>query len=66
MSSERYEKSIVLEVFTNAEDEDSALLTARTVDHTMYENLPESGSKKIVKKVLGEKGVEAVKKLISR
>lgn len=66
VSSERYEKSIVLEVFTNAEDEDSALLTARTVDYTMYENLPESGSKKIVKKVLGEKGVEAVKKLISR
>lgn len=63
---EKCEKPIVFEVFTDAENEDAALLSARTLDSLAYENTPETGAKKMVKKVLGEKGVEAVKKLIHR
>lgn len=65
VSSDKYEKSIVLEVFTNAEDEDAALLAARTVDSAMYEDYSEGSAKKMLKKVLGKKGVKAVKKLIN-
>lgn len=66
VSPDKNEKPIVLEVFVDSRDEDIALLSARTVDLVMYENYSENSTKKIVKKVLGNKGVEAVKKLINR
>lgn len=66
VSPNKYEKSIVLEVFIDSGDEDTALLAARTVDSAMYEKHYESSTKKFAKKVLGERGVKTVKKLIKR
>ena len=66
-SPERYDKPILLEVFTETEDEDMALLKARTVDASMYEDLNQNtGVRKLAKKMLGDKGIEVVKKIISR
>lgn len=65
VSPQMFDKPMVFEVFTKAENEDTALLMARTVDATMYD-APQSNTKKAVKKILGEKGVEAVKKLLNR
>lgn len=66
VSPDKCEKPIVFEVFIDAEDEDTALLSARTLDSLAYENTPETSAKRMAKKVLGEKGVEVVKKLIRR
>ena len=59
------DKPKIFEVFVDAEDEDKALLLARTVDKKSYEEDHKSVAKTIVRRVIGDKGVEAVKKLLS-
>ncbi len=61
------ERPIVLEVFTDSRQENEALWFIRTVDRAKYEEYPQTNVvKKFAKKVLGEKGVDTVKKLINR
>ena len=59
-------KPILFEVFTDTEAEDAALLAARTVDASKYKSKDTNRTKKTIRKVYGEKGAEAVKKLISK
>ncbi|MCD8356574.1 MAG: 2-succinyl-5-enolpyruvyl-6-hydroxy-3-cyclohexene-1-carboxylate synthase [Clostridia bacterium] len=66
VSPNHSEHPMLLEVFTDAGDEDKALMIARTVDQAMYEVNTESNTKKIIKKVLGKKGVETVKRIMNR
>lgn len=63
-SVEKNDKPMLVEVYTETEDENVALLKARTVDTSMYEETDRSGIRRLAKKMLGEKGVEAVKKII--
>ena len=60
------DKPMLVEVFTESGEEDDALLKARTVDASMYEAADQSGVKKLARKMLGDKGVEAVRKIIRR
>ena len=66
VSKEKYNKPVILEVFTETEDEDMALYKIRTVDTSMYENESQNDPRKFVKKILGDKGIEIVKKIINR
>lgn len=60
-------KPMVMEVFTDSKQEDEALWLMRMVDRPLNEEYPQqSAVKKLAKKVLGEKGVDTVRKLMNR
>ena len=64
LSNQYQEKPMVLEAFVNAENEDKALLLATTVDRKTPEEKQSSAAKQFVRKVIGDKGVDAVKKIL--
>lgn len=64
VSDSEHEKPMIIEAFVDAENEDKALLLARMVDKRMYEDEQKSVAKTIVRKVIGDKGVETVKKIL--
>ena len=55
------ERPIVFEVFTNYQDESDALKMMNTIEADAAH-----GAKELVKGILGEKGVKAVKSLLKR
>lgn len=61
VSPEMFERPILFEVFTDSRDESDAL-------RLMYslESAPESDIKKVAKKIIGDKGIDTLKKLIKR
>lgn len=61
LSPEKQDKPIVFEVFTLDRDESNALKLMNTIERSM-----KGCGKKIVRKVLGQKGVKYLKKLLGR
>lgn len=59
VSDAKNQKPIVLEVFTETEDETNALNTMRHLEISTSNN-----AKAVVKDLLGEKGVKAIKKIL--
>lgn len=61
VSAEMYDKPVIFEVFTNSEDESEALYIMNNLEVSAT-----GTAKKMVKNLLGDKGVQAVKSLISK
>ena len=55
--SEKSNKPIIFEVFTNSQDESDALKTINNLEKNI---------KSVAKDILGEKGIKIVKKLIGK
>lgn len=63
-AAENLDKPIVFEIFTNAEEESDAL---KIMNNLEVQSLTASGkAKKLAKNIVGEKGVESLKKIIKR
>lgn len=66
VTTDNYDKPMLFEVFTESNDEDMALLLTRTVNDPEPEIDRFAKEKQMVKNVLGENGVKAVKKILGR
>ena len=56
-TKEKNDKPIIFEVFTNPEDESNALKLINNIELT---------AKGIIKKIVGDKGIEIAKKMLGR
>lgn len=63
VSAEMFDKPILFEVFTNEQDESDALKLMRTLEISKEEHAKQT-AKKMVKGLVGDSGVAAIKKLI--
>lgn len=61
VSSEMYETPVIFEVFTNSQDESDAIFAMNNLEVSVA-----GTAKKIVRNMLGDKGVQAVKSLITK
>ena len=64
LSKQHHDRPILLEAFVDAENDDKALLIARTVDSRDTATGRHSAAKKIARKVIGEKGIADIKRII--
>ena len=60
-TNDKTDKPIIFEIFTTPEDESEAQKKIQQIDNSMKKNI-----KTTVKKILGEKGIKSVKKIIGK